>query len=91
MHSLSTTETGALKQVLNSQPASPAKVAFAWRMTVGAALARATETTWQPDGILRIRASGEAWKREVRAVRGVLLRRLQELLGADVVVKIEVE
>jgi hypothetical protein len=90
MEPLSTTESAALRRVLEAQPTTPAKIAFAWRMSVGAALDRATRTEWR-DGVLRVRADGDAWKREVRVARGVLLRRMQDLLGAEVVARIVIE
>jgi hypothetical protein len=91
MEPLSTTENAALRRVLESQPTTPAKVAFAWRMAAGLALGRATTIEWRPEGVLRIRASGDAWRREVRSARGVLLRRMQDLLGGDVIARIEIE
>ena len=90
MEPLNTTESAALRRVLEAQPTTPAKIAFAWRMSVGAALDRATKTDWR-DGVLRVRADGEAWKREVRVARGVLLRRMQDLLGPEVVSRIVIE
>lgn len=91
MEPLSTTENTALRRLLESQPTTPAKVAFAWRMAAGPALGRATAIDWRPEGVLRIRASGDAWRLEVRSARGVLLRRMQDLLGGEVVARIEVE
>jgi hypothetical protein len=91
MTPLSTTETFALRQVLQSQPTTTAKVAFAWRMAAGPAFDRATRIDWRPDGTLRVQADGDAWRREVRASRSALLRRLQDLLGADVIARIDIE
>ena len=90
MEPLNTTESAVLRRVLEAQPTTPAKIAFAWRMSVGPALGRATTIDWR-DGIVRVRADGEAWKREVRIARGVLLRRMQDLLGPEVVVRIVIE
>jgi predicted nucleic acid-binding Zn ribbon protein len=90
MHQLSTVESAALRRVLESQPMSAAKVAFAWRMSAGPAVDRATTTQWR-DGVLFVRASADAWKKEIRIARGVLLGRLQDLLGADVVARLEIE
>ena len=91
MESLNTTEADALRRVLESQPTTPAKVAFAWRMTAGAAFDRATRVAWPGDGTLYVHAEGEAWRREVRAVRGALLRKMQDLLGADVIARIDID
>ena len=90
MEPLSTTESAVLRRVLEAQPTTPAKIAFAWRMSAGPVLGRATTIEWQ-DGVVRVRADGEAWKREVRVARGVLLGRMQDLLGPNVVARIVIE
>ncbi len=90
MEPLSTTEAGALRRVLESQPTTAAKIAFAWRMAAGAAFERATRIDWRPDGTLSVRADGEAWRKEVRIARGALLHRLQDLLGAGVITRIDI-
>ena len=61
MEPLSTTESAVLRRVLEAQPTTPAKIAFAWRMSAGPALGRATTIEWR-DGVVRVRADGEAWK-----------------------------
>ena len=91
MEPLSTTETSALRRVLEAQPTTPAKIAFAWRMAAGAAFDRATRIEWRPDGTLRVAADGAAWRLELRVARGQLLRRLQDLLGETVVARLEIE
>ena len=90
MESLHRTATDALRALLDAQPATPAKVAFAWRMVAGATLARAGEPEWR-EGVLVVRARTEAWRRELRHARPVLTSRLQELVGPDVVKKIVIE
>ena len=90
MEPLSTTVSAVLRRVLEAQPTTPAKIAFAWRMSAGPALGRATTIEWR-DGVVRVRADGEAWKREVRVARGMLLRRMQDLLGPEVVARIVIE
>jgi len=90
MHALNSTAHQALRILLESQPTSPEKVAFAWRMVAGASLARAAEPEWR-DGVLVVRARTDAWKRELRHARPILTTRLQALVGADVVQKIVIE
>ena len=90
MHALNSTAQQALRILLEGQPASPAKVAFAWRMVAGAALARAAEPEWR-DGVLVVRAKTDAWRRELRHARPILMSRLQALVGADVVRKLVIE
>jgi len=90
MEPLHTTATHALRHLLDGQPTSPAKVAFAWRMAAGPALARAADPEWR-DGVLVVRAHADAWRKELRHARPVLTTRLQELLGPDVIKKIVIE
>jgi hypothetical protein len=82
--------SGTLAQILRRQPASPARTGFAWQLAVGPALARAT-TVALADGVLRVRASDERWGREIERASGVVLARLQQLLGPDHVRAVRVE
>lgn len=88
MESLQTTATRSLRALLDGQPTSPAKVAFAWRMAAGAALGRASEAVWTEDGVLRVRATTPAWTRELERARPLVAARLKELLGQGVVRRI---
>ena len=72
----------ALAAILRKAPLTPEKVAFAWRITVGAALDRAT-TVELRDAVLYVRAKDPAWRREVERSVGLIRRRLQALLGAE--------
>lgn len=90
MDALNSTAQQALRILLEGQPTSPAKVAFAWRMVAGASFARAAEPAWS-DGVLTVRAQTDAWRRELRRARPILTTRLQSLVGADVVQKIVIE
>lgn len=90
MDSLQSTATHALRALLDGQPTTPAKVAFAWRMAAGPALAKDTEPEWR-DSVLVVRARTDAWRRELRRARPVLTARVQALVGPDVVKKIVIE
>jgi hypothetical protein len=79
-----------LNALLRQQPDTPAKVVFAWRMAAGAALARATRASWEPDGTLRLEPETPVWYREVVRARPILAARLRALLGADVVKHISI-
>jgi hypothetical protein len=79
----------ALAVVLRKAPLTPEKVAFAWRVTVGPAVDRAT-TIELRDAVLHVRARDAAWRREVKRSAGVIRTRLKTLLGADVVRTIEI-
>ena len=91
MESLNTTASDVLRQLLASQPTTPAKVAFAWRMAAGSALGRAGDVSWRDDGVLVVRASTEAWRTEMRRAAPMLLARVRELVGKDVVRRIVIE
>ncbi len=88
MESLQQTAARVLGPLLQGQPLSPGKVAFAWSVAAGAALARAGTVRWAPDGILRIHARDATWKRELERARPVVAERLTHLLGPDAVRRI---
>ena len=76
--------------LLRRQPLSPAKVGFAWRIAAGPALARAATAELREDGTIAIRTTTAAWTREVERSRGLLLARMQEMLGPDVATRLVV-
>ena len=75
--------SGVLAGILRRQPSSPARTTFAWQIAVGPAVARATTVALE-DGMLRVRAYDERWGRELERVSGMVLARMQHLLGPDV-------
>ena len=75
--------TGVVAKILRRQPSSPARTAFAWQLAVGPALARST-TVAIDNGVLRVRASDERWGREIERASGMVLSRMQQLLGPEV-------
>jgi predicted nucleic acid-binding Zn ribbon protein len=91
MQPLQDTAARALKFLLDSQPTTPAKVAFAWTMAAGPAMSRGTEPRWRDDGVLIVRARSAAWLRELRRAKPILAARVRELVGADTVKRIEIE
>ena len=90
MEPLRTASARALQTLLNDQPVTAAKVAFAWQIAAGPALARATTTAFG-DGILRVRARDVAWQREAARAKPIVAPRLEQLLGAGVIKKIVIE
>ena len=72
---------GALAELLRGTPLSPGKVAFAWNAAVGPATARATAVRLEGT-LLLVDATTIPWAREVSRSSGVILTRLQTLLGA---------
>jgi hypothetical protein len=80
---------GALTELLRGSPLSDGKVAFAWTAAVGAALDRVT-TVKLERRVLFVDAASAPWSREVQRSSGVILSRLQALLGKDTVTSIVV-
>ena len=75
--------TTTVSALLARQPLTPAKIAFAWQIAVGPALARATSVSCER-GVLRVRSSDTRWMREVERSRPMILERLRSLLGPAV-------
>jgi predicted nucleic acid-binding Zn ribbon protein len=76
-----------MARVLARQPLSPAKVAFAWQIVVGPALARVTavDLDERARGTLLVRSDDPRWTTELERSRDVIVRRLAALLGSGVV------
>jgi predicted nucleic acid-binding Zn ribbon protein len=75
---------GALMELLRGAPLSDGKVTFAWNAAVGPALERVTTVKLERT-VLIVDAASAQWSRELERLRGVILARLQSLLGKDVV------
>jgi len=82
--------TGALRELLQDQPLSSGKVAFAWSAAVGRTLDRVTSVTLGPDGTLSVVATDQHWALETRRSSNLIASRLNQLLGDDTVVRLEV-
>jgi hypothetical protein len=80
---------GALVELLRGAALSDGKVTFAWNAAVGPALERVT-TVKLERRILIVEAASAQWSREIQRSSGVILARLQSLLGKDTVLKLEV-
>jgi hypothetical protein len=80
---------GALIQLLRDTPISDGKVGFAWSAAVGPALARATRVKLDGQTLL-VETTSAQWSREVMRSSPMILKRLELLLGAGAVAKIEV-
>lgn len=79
----------ALAAVLRKAPLTSEKVAFAWRLTVGPAIDRAT-TIELRDGVLHVQARDPSWRREMERSAALIRRRLQTLLGADALRRVDI-
>jgi len=78
---------GALRLLLQDMPLSSGKVEFAWSAAVGPAVARATAVKLE-DGVLIVETTSAQWAREVKRSSGLILQRLQSLLGDNAVTRI---
>ena len=79
----------ALAAILEKAPLSPEKVSFAWRAAVGRSMDNVTSVELR-DSILYVRTKDAAWRREVKRSAGLIRARLDKLLGADVIRRIDV-
>jgi hypothetical protein len=79
----------ALTRLLRPTPLTPDKVAFAWRVAVGTAMAHAA-TVEYGNGVLRVRARDEAWQGEVERSLPLVRARLDALLGNDAIERVDV-
>ena len=89
MRSITHAIPGALRELLRGTALSDGKVTFAWNAAVGRALERVT-TVKLERGVLIVEAASAQWAREIQRSSGVILARLQSLLGKDTVRKLEV-
>ena len=80
--------SGVLAEIVRRQPASKERTNFAWQLAVGQALARAT-TVELKEGVLTVRALDQRWIREIERARASITQKMQQILGADQVTRIE--
>jgi hypothetical protein len=77
----------AIIEIVRRQPTTPEKVDFAWRTTVGPAMARAADVSLDAEGTLVIRASDDRWRHEIQQSLALVRSRLATLLG-DALVRV---
>jgi predicted nucleic acid-binding Zn ribbon protein len=80
----------ALAGVLRRAPLSPEKVALAWQMSVGSAIAQAVTAVALDEGVLRVTARDAQWRNEIERSAGLVRRRLNGVLGDNVVHELRV-
>jgi hypothetical protein len=80
---------GALVELLRGSPTSDAKVTFAWKAAVGPAIERVTHVKLERR-VLLVETVNAQWGKEVMRASPVILKRLQSLLGADTIERIEI-
>jgi hypothetical protein len=76
-------------EVIRKAPLTDEKVAFAWRLAVGPAVAKATSVRLGSDGTLSLRADSPAWLDGVRQSVGLIRSRLAHYLGDDAIKRID--
>lgn len=69
---------------------SEGKFEFAWRVAVGASMERVARATLGDDGTVSVRVDDPTWRKEVKRSQGVILGKLQHLLGSSVIKKLRV-
>ena len=74
--------------VIRKAPLTDEKVAFAWRLAVGPAVAKATKVRLASDGTLYVSAEAPAWLDGVRQSVGLIRSRLAHFLGDDTIKRI---
>jgi hypothetical protein len=82
---LNSTAVRVLRNLLDGQPATEAKVVFAWKIAAGPSLARATTLRWAAGGTLAVTAKSDEWRKEIRHALPLIEARMAELLGPGVV------
>ena len=80
---------GAITELLRTAPLSDGKVTFAWNAAVGPAVERVTSVKLER-GVLIVETQSAQWSKEIERSSAVILRRLQILLGADIVTTLRV-
>jgi len=83
--------SGAVARLVRPAPLSPEKVVFAWRAAVGPAVARVTRARLTGHGSLEVVVDDDRFGDELARSAPVVLSRLQDLLGADAVGRLELQ
>ena len=79
----------AVATLLRETPMSPGKLAFTWKTVVGAAMDRGTFVRLEGKTLL-VDAKTAAWAKEVSRSAPIILKRLQTLLGNEVISELNV-
>lgn len=77
-------------EIIRKAPLCPEKVEFAWRASVGPAMDRVTRVRLDEHHVLHVIAADAHWAREVKRSSRLILSRVQALLGAETVKRLDV-
>lgn len=80
---------GVLAEVIRKGPMCDEKVTLAWRLAVGPQIAKVTTVRLVPDGTLHIKTDSQAWINAVRKSTSLIQIRMGDLLGENLVKKLE--
>ncbi len=80
---------GVLAEVIRKGPMCDEKVTLAWRLAVGPQIAKVTAVRLVPDGTLHIKTDSQAWINAVRKSTSLIQIRMGDLLGEDLVKRLE--
>ena len=81
--------SSAVARLVRPVPLSPEKVLFAWRSAVGPAVSRVTRVRLAGLGVLEAVVDDDRFGDELARSAPLVLSRLQALLGADAVWRVE--
>jgi hypothetical protein len=91
MEPIQSVVSSAVASVVRPAPLSPEKVLFAWRAAVGPAVARVTRVRLAGEGVLDVSLDDHRFADELMRSTPIVLRRLQQLLGAETVDRMSVQ
>ena len=80
---------GVLAEVIRKGPMCDEKVTLAWRLAVGPQIAKVTTVRLVPDGTLHIKTDSQAWIDAVRKSTSLIQIRMGDLLGENLVKRLE--
>lgn len=72
-------------EVIRKAPLTDEKVAFAWRLAVGPAIAKATTVRLSSGGTLHVKTDSPAWIDAIQKSAGMIRSRLGHFLGDEAV------
>ena len=75
-------------EIVRKAPLCDEKVAFAWRLAVGPAVAKATTVRLASNGTLHVSAESQAWSDAIGKSLGLIRSRLAHFLGDEAVKRI---
>ena len=83
MESIQPLIPAVVARAVRPAPLTPEKVVFAWRLAVGAALARVTRVRLTADHALEVEVDDARWCEEIERSGDIVLARVQAVLGAE--------